>query len=68
MTMVYSEFVNPLTGESIGFRPAERPSVDDRFATALAAEPGALPERVEEIRHRIESDVRTNPIGCLWSI
>lgn len=63
MTAVYSGFVNPLTGESIGLRPAERPSVEDRLATALAAEPGALPERVEEIRHRIESDVRTNPIG-----
>jgi conjugative relaxase-like TrwC/TraI family protein len=63
MTAVYSEFVNPLTGESIGFRPAERPSVEDRLAAALAAEPGALPERVEEIRHKIESDVRTNPIG-----
>jgi conjugative relaxase-like TrwC/TraI family protein len=63
MTAVYSEFINPLTGESIGFRPAERHSVEDRLAAALAAEPGALPERIEEIRHLIESDVRTNPIG-----
>jgi conjugative relaxase-like TrwC/TraI family protein len=63
MTAVYSEFTNPLTGESIGFRPAQRHSVEDRLAAALAAEPGALPERIEEIRHKIESDVRTNPIG-----
>jgi conjugative relaxase-like TrwC/TraI family protein len=63
MTTVYSHFVDPLTGESIGFRPAERHSVEDRLATAMAAEPGALPERVEQLRHEIESDVRTNPIG-----
>jgi hypothetical protein len=63
MTAVYSEFTNPLTGESIGSRPAQRRSVEDRIAAGLAAEPDALPERVQEIRHRIESDVRTNPIG-----
>jgi conjugative relaxase-like TrwC/TraI family protein len=63
MSAVYSEHINPRTGEAIGNRPANRRSVEERLADALAVEPEALPERVEEIRHRIESDVRTNPIG-----
>src|SRR4051812_33140956 len=53
METLYGEFLSPRTGEPVGSRPAQRRSVDERLADALAAEPDALPERIEEIRRQI---------------
>jgi len=50
MKTLYGEFVNPVTGERFGTRPAKRRSVEARLAEKLAAEPDASPERVEEVR------------------
>ena len=63
MHTVYGEFRHPVTGEAIGTRPAQRKSVDERLAEAVAAEPGALPERITELRRSIERSDRKNVIG-----
>jgi conjugative relaxase-like TrwC/TraI family protein len=63
MHTVYGEFRHPVTGEAIGTRPAQRKSVDERLAEAIAAEPGALPERIAELRRSIERSDRKNVIG-----
>ena len=63
MRVVFSEFTNPNTGESIGFRPAQRQPLADRVSAALAAEPDALPERIEEIRAQVERSDRQSVIG-----
>jgi conjugative relaxase-like TrwC/TraI family protein len=53
MAMVYEQFVTP-DGSQIGNGPRNYQSPADRLAAALAKEPDALPERVEEIRLQIE--------------
>jgi conjugative relaxase-like TrwC/TraI family protein len=63
MEQLYGEFVHPLTGEQLGTRPANRRSMDERLADALAAEPGALPERVDQLRRGLERTERKNVIG-----
>lgn len=63
MHTLYGDFVNPVSGEPLGNRPANRRSVEDRLADALQNEPGALPERVAEIRRGIERSQRHNVIG-----
>ncbi len=66
MKTLYGDFINPVTGERLGRRPAQRVSVDDRLAEALRAEPGATPERVEALRAGIIASQRTNVIG--WDL
>jgi conjugative relaxase-like TrwC/TraI family protein len=63
MKSVYSDFVNPITGEKIGRAPDQHRTVEERLAVALAAEADALPERVEEIRTQLERSERSNVIG-----
>ena len=63
MNTLYDDFMTPFTGDPLGNRPAQRRSVDDRLADALASEPDALPERVAELRHGFERAERKNVIG-----
>ncbi len=61
MKTLYGQFVNPVTGEQFGARPANRRSVQERLEAKLAAEPDASPERIEELR--AQTRVQSNVIG-----
>jgi hypothetical protein len=63
MHTLFNNFEHPHTGDKVGNRPAKRKDLDERVAVALAAEPGALPERQAEIRRGVEASERTNRKG-----
>ena len=63
MQRLYGEFIDPRTGERIGNSPRAYRSVADRLDEALAAEPNALPERVEELRREFEASDRSTVLG-----
>jgi hypothetical protein len=61
MHVLYGEFVNPVTGEAFGSRPAQRRSVEERIEAKLAAEPDASADRIEQIRTQTRE--QSNVIG-----
>jgi conjugative relaxase-like TrwC/TraI family protein len=69
MEAVFEQFINPVTGERIGRAPiktdgeAVAARVASKVAAALAVEPDALPERVEQIRREAESGARESRSG-----
>lgn len=63
MRLVYSDHVNPATGEAIGRAPKQHTPAEQRLAAALAREPDALPERVAQLRRDIERTQRHAVIG-----
>ncbi|WP_158221192.1 MobF family relaxase, partial [Kineosporia sp. R_H_3] len=63
MEQVFGRFEHPVTGEPLGSRQQKWRSVDERLEAALADEPGALPERVAQLRADIERQVRTTVLG-----
>ncbi len=66
MHAVYSDHVNPATGEAIGRAPKQHIPAAQRLAAALEREPDALPERVAELRREIERTQRHAVIG--WDV
>ena len=63
MSGVYNDFEHPHTGEALGRRPDRYRETAERVAAAQAAEPDALPERLEEICRDVERTDRTNTKG-----
>lgn len=63
MAGLYNDFEHPQTGERVGNRPAVRKDLVEKVAAAQAAEPDALPERLEEIRRDVERSDRTTTKG-----
>jgi len=66
METLYEDFVNPVTGEQLGNRPAARAKAKELVAAALAAEPDATAERRAQIRAEVTAGLRTNVIG--WDL
>jgi hypothetical protein len=62
MEQVYERFLTP-DGQPIGNGPRNYTSAAERLADALAKEPDALPERVEELRQAIERDTQSTCRG-----
>jgi hypothetical protein len=62
MATVYEQFVTP-DGQPIGNGPRNYKSVEERMAAALAKEPNALPERIEEIRLAVQQDSQSTCRG-----
>jgi hypothetical protein len=63
MHTLFNTFVNPNTGEALGRRPMKSIPLADKVAAAQAAEPNALPERLNEIRRNVEQSDRQGSMG-----
>jgi conjugative relaxase-like TrwC/TraI family protein len=63
MSKLYNDYEHPLTGERIGHRPAVRKELAERIAERQAAEPDALPERLEAIAREVTASERSNTKG-----
>lgn len=66
MRTLFNECVNPVNGDVVGNAPRRASTYDVKVAEALAAEPDALPERIEAIRARLEKQCRPPKLG--WDL
>jgi conjugative relaxase-like TrwC/TraI family protein len=63
MARLFNNFEDPNTGERIGQRPADWKPLEERIAERAAAEPDALPERLDQIAREVAATQRTNTKG-----
>lgn len=60
---VFGALVHPDTGERLGRRPSKFKTHEERLALALAKEPGASPERQQEIRDKVRYGPNQKPVA-----